>query len=445
MAIASGGLATGVGVLTGILWLHSRGGSVAARLTIWRAVLQLIAQRPLLGFGPDTLGLVFPRVLPPQLVYYQGRGVAVDRAHNLFLDWTVSTGILGLLAWLALLATLFATGWRAMQQTRSPERRALLAGCLAAVTAGVVANLVSFDLTATATANSLLMAVTVSLATGPIRRSEQTPDSMDSRPSPHPVIFGAAGLVLGALVAAIAVSNLRPQAADVLARTADRRSASGAWAGALHAREQAVALWPVEPEHHLTLSWAYLNRALAGWDAPQLWLARAEDQLQTARDLRPGDVRIWAALGELYGLWGNRWDPSQLPRADAAYRQALALAPNRATLYTGWGMVALEGGDYPQAAAKFQQAVDLDATDAYAFLHLGDAELAMGHPDAALAAYRQAVRWQPELSHGHLGLARGYWQLGDVDAARTAVEEALRLDPDHAAALALYRQIEGDP
>jgi putative inorganic carbon (HCO3(-)) transporter len=445
MAIVAGGVATGLVILTGILWLDSRGGSVAARLTIWRAVLELIVQRPLLGFGPDTLGLVFPRVYPPQLVYYQGRGVAVDRAHNLFLDWAVSTGLLGLVAWTVLLVTFFVTGWRAMKQTCNSKQRALLTGCLAAVAANVIGNLVSFDLTATASATSLIMAVTVSLAAGPIRIPKQTLDRTDSRQLPRPLAVGGASLVLGAVIGAIVVFNLHPQVADVSARTADRRSANGAWASALHTQEQAVTLWPVEPEHRMNLSWAYLNRALAGWDTPQAWLARAETQLQTARDLRPGDSRIWAALGELYGLWGNRWDPSKLPIADGAYRQALLLAPNQATLYTGWGMVALQGEDYPQAAARFQQAVDLDATDAHAFMHLGDAELALGDVDAAQEAYRQAIHWQPELSHAHLGLARCYWQLGSVNAARAALEDALRLDPGNAAARALYEQIEAAP
>ena len=39
-----------------------------------------------------------------------------------------------------------------------------------------------------------------------------------------------------------------------------------------------------------------------------------------------------AALGELYGLWGNRWDAAKLPLADDAYRQATELAPHHATL-----------------------------------------------------------------------------------------------------------------
>jgi len=160
---------------------------------------------------------------------------------------------------------------------------------------------------------------------------------------------------------------------------------------------------------------------------------------------RPGDSAIWAALGELYGIWGNRWDAGKLPLADDAYRQATALAPNRALLYTAWGMVYLEGGQLDQAADKFRQAANLDATGGYAFSHLADAELAQRHVAEALAAYQQAAHWEPTLSYAHLGLARCYWQLGRQEAAESALEQALALDPGNAVALALQQEMNAGP
>ena len=153
-----------VGGLAAALWAGRAGGSPAARLTIWRVLLPLLAQRPLLGYGPDTLELVFPAVYPPELVYYQGRGILVDRAHNLLLDWAMTTGVMGVLAQSVLFASFFGLTWRAAQRTPDGRQRALLAGCLAAVGGAVVGNLVSFDVTATATATVLLLALGVGLA-----------------------------------------------------------------------------------------------------------------------------------------------------------------------------------------------------------------------------------------------------------------------------------------
>ncbi len=462
------GLAATLGGLAGALWLGREGGSEAARLTIWQATLDLIGQRPLLGHGPDALGLVFPRVYPPELVYYQGRGLAVDRAHNLLLDWAATTGLLGLLAGLALLGAFFLVGSRVLR-TRSGQWRLLVAACLAAVAGNVAGNLVSFDVTATAAATWLLMAIVAALAgrvdvdnvppsPSPSPRGGERlplpwgrgPGGGRDRLTPNPIPkrerllhrLGAA-LLLAGVVAAIVQFNLRPLAADVAAQTGDRQAIAGDWPGAIDAQERAVHLWPFEPVHHQALSWAYLQRAVNR--GPDPWLGRAEAALLAARDLRPGDHRTWAALGELYGVWGIRWDPAKLPLAHDAYRQATALAPNHAILYTGWGLVHLEAGDLAGAAARFRQAVDLDATDGYAWRHLGDAELAQGHVKAAVDAYRQAVRWESGLVPAYVGLARGYSLLGQREAAESALQQALALDPDHPAVRALQEELGGAP
>jgi O-antigen ligase/Flp pilus assembly protein TadD len=450
---AGGGLAALVGGLAGVIWLGGQAGSTAARLAIWRATLDLIARRPLLGYGPEALGLVFPGVYPPQLVYYQGRGILVDRAHNLLLDWAVTSGGLGLLAGLALLATFFVLGWRAVQRASDSEPRALLIGCVAAVAGNVAGNLVSFDVTSTATATWLLLALLPALGEGAGGEEKRlASDNCSFTPTRSPLARWSTRLrvtIAGLLVVSVAVAmiqfNVRPLAADIAAQTADHRSATGDWAGAIAIQERAVALWAVEPLHHQALSWAYLQRAGAETGSPLLWLERAEAELLTARDLRPGDYRIWAALGELYGLWGNHWDAAKVALADDAYRQATALAPNHAMLYTAWGMVYQDGGQFVQAAAKFRHAVDFDATDGYAFAHLGDAELALGHVDEALLAYQQAAHWEPALSYAHLGLARCYWQLGQPEAANSALQRALQLDPDNPAAQALRQQMDAKP
>jgi tetratricopeptide (TPR) repeat protein len=426
--------------------LGSQGGSAAARLSIWQATLDLIVQRPWLGYGPDALELVFPQVYPPQLVYYQGRGLLVDRAHNLFLDWTIASGVLGLLTFLTLLTVFFVTGWRAAQRTAAGEQRAWLIACLASVAGSVAGNLVSFDVTPTAAATWLLMALAVAVTAG--NRPAYPVGGRKSQPRRDLPRGMAAGLVAGiaAIVGtAILMANARPLAADVAARSADRRSYAGDLPGAARAGEWAVALWPVEPAHRLALSWTCLQMADTGTTDPLPWLQRAEAELLAARELRPDDYRTWAALGELYGVWGNRWDREKLAQAHEAYQGAVALAPQHAILYTSWGMVDLEGGQLEQAAARFRQAVELDATDGYAFSHLGDVELALGRIDDALAAYQQAAHWEPELSHAHLGLARCYWRRGEKRAAALSLERALQLDPGSTSAWDLRQEMEANP
>lgn len=74
----------------------------SSRIGIWKNVLALVPERPLLGGGPDTLALRldmhFSRYVPET---GKTLSVYVDNAHNEYLGLLVNTGVFGLAAYLA--------------------------------------------------------------------------------------------------------------------------------------------------------------------------------------------------------------------------------------------------------------------------------------------------------------------------------------------------------
>jgi tetratricopeptide (TPR) repeat protein len=78
------------------------------------------AVRPLTGYGPESMHLVFNPFFPPQLGQIEGFSKLVDRAHNITWDALITTGILGLLAYLSLFSALFYFGlkWTGFIQSR---------------------------------------------------------------------------------------------------------------------------------------------------------------------------------------------------------------------------------------------------------------------------------------------------------------------------------------
>lgn len=74
----------------------------SGRVRIWREVLRLIQERPLLGGGPDTL---LERMTFTFTRYSEELGMTieahVDSAHNLFLNTAANQGIPALIVWLA--------------------------------------------------------------------------------------------------------------------------------------------------------------------------------------------------------------------------------------------------------------------------------------------------------------------------------------------------------
>lgn len=87
------------------------GGYGSGRLSIWRAVWQLILQRPLLGGGPGTLAL---RGLEPMAWVQNGEAVAltISSAHNEYLALMADVGIPAFLCALVLPVLALRQAWR---------------------------------------------------------------------------------------------------------------------------------------------------------------------------------------------------------------------------------------------------------------------------------------------------------------------------------------------
>ncbi len=111
----------------------SSGDSAQVRVLIWQGALDLVQPhaplqfpdsapdplnliRPLVGYGPESLYLVFGQVFPHALATQTGYGggTAVGRSHNETWDALVTGGLAGLLAYQVLFAGLFLYGLRAL-------------------------------------------------------------------------------------------------------------------------------------------------------------------------------------------------------------------------------------------------------------------------------------------------------------------------------------------
>lgn len=272
-------IALAVGLASPLRLLNQDTGS--GRLGVWKDTVSLVAARPLLGWGEDSLGVVFGR--------YQTQnwtGQSFDRAHSMPLDLAASQGLLGLGA----CTWFFLAIWRGLW--RRPELAAL-AGALAAYLAW---SLLNFDW-APATGPFWLLAglawAGVSYPPSPQpspRRGEgaRVEGERRSRESAgvegvrwwRPVVGVAAGVVALALV-------LPAQVADVLYYEGRP--------------QQAVALDPLQPRYQAALG------TVVG--------------LQRAAGLHDTDPSVYVQLGDALLKEGDRQG------ARAAYEEALRIYP----------------------------------------------------------------------------------------------------------------------
>jgi O-antigen ligase len=141
-------------------------GSLAGRINAWHGVVDLARANPLLGTGPGTFAVTFPKYQPPgfqaNLVY----------AHNDYLDFTAELGfgLLIIIAWM--IVALYRQGLHKMR-SKSKLTRGVTLGALAGITAILVHSFVDFNLQIPA--NAMLFTVLAALAAAPrVKRVENS-------------------------------------------------------------------------------------------------------------------------------------------------------------------------------------------------------------------------------------------------------------------------------
>ncbi|MEI7451577.1 MAG: O-antigen ligase family protein [Candidatus Falkowbacteria bacterium] len=87
-------------------------GSVAARVYFWRASVDAISKEPVFGYGLENQEEILIKYYDKDWGVFGNVNARTNRAHNLILDILLTSGIIGLLAWVLLLTWATKLFWR---------------------------------------------------------------------------------------------------------------------------------------------------------------------------------------------------------------------------------------------------------------------------------------------------------------------------------------------
>ncbi len=251
-------------------------------------------------------------------------------------------------------------------------------------------------------------------------------------------------LYLGlALVAGLAIflTNVNVARADIYFKAAQLLHQEGRLDLSITFYRQALALAPDQDSYYASLAQTYLEQASVAPDANQRVTALEEalQAMRRATELAPGDAVHFWNLGLLYrAIAEGTSDPAAcrgwLEQALLPLHQAIALEPNRPSLYVEQAGVYMALGKYEEAAEASRQALARDDRSTEAYVLLGDAYLGLGQLEFAKEGYQQALALTPNSAEAHRGLAALYLDQGKPEAALDEALMALRVAPhDHTA------------
>jgi O-antigen ligase len=95
--------------------------SVNARFDCWRAALQIVENKPLLGTGPGTFGVTYAKIKRPE-------AEMARLAHNDYLQQASDSGLLGFVAFSSLMIWALAWSWLKLRATVDAELFAVWLG-----------------------------------------------------------------------------------------------------------------------------------------------------------------------------------------------------------------------------------------------------------------------------------------------------------------------------
>ena len=416
-----------------------------ARFIIWGMGLEGFKEHPILGWGPENFNLVFNKYYEPSL-YAQEQWF--DRSHNIFVDWLVQGGILGLLAYISLFASVLYVIWR-RRSDFTVEEKAVLTGLLAAY---VFQNLFVFD-----NLYSYIMFFSV-LAYAHVRSypiSETHPRVWGNTKVNEIVAHSFASIVIVALVFSIYFVNIKPVRAgqfiiDALGPKEGTVEASinyfnkaislGTF-GSKEAREQLLnqALrvardnFPVEDKQKIVeLAKTEMDKeiehspkdargyVLLGSSLRSVGAAsEAMPYLEKAKELSPQKQTIIFELGIAYLVLKD------YERGTLLLKEAFESAPEFDTARILYASALIYSGKTADGEALLQEKFGGIPADA----NIINAYVASKNFSKVIKIWQDKVESEPNVPAYHLSLAAAYLANSEPQKAIAEIRKAMELDP----------------
>jgi len=356
-------------------------GTAQGRADTWTTAVEAIAQRPLLGWGPEGLADGLQRHVDADYERAYTRRQLPDRAHDAPLDVAGTLGIVGLVAWLGLLIATARAGRRGVRADGSWLSLGIAAGLVGAL----VAELTLFPTFDVDAIGWLLAGALVGCGVAARGRA----DSVGQANRPRAAALAAAVTTAATVLVLVALGvSLLGVGSDRDARRASDSLAGGQTRSALVEARAAIGNEPSQTMPALLLSQA----ALASKRPAQMH--RAIRELEQVRRQSIDDGRVILAEGQLLEACGSRCTSDRA----GIQRRADQLVTRDPARSDGWRLeaeLAEHRGDLPAAVDDRRRVVDLGPTLSRNWRELAITLRRAGEDLAATQAALRAVQLDP--------------------------------------------------
>ena len=368
-------------------------GTTLTRFLQYLTSLRIIYDYPILGIGPDTLGMIYPQyVARLHREMNEHRGFEnQNRIHNDLLDITVSMGLLGLGAYVWFAFAYARMVWKGSKKAEDSDK-ILIIGLCAGCLAYFIQNQFSFGHVPIITLFWFLIAMSVIAC--PQSDDIQNPlihkpDLTRRNSGRAPERFGKytlCGIVVCLMTLLITLSLYRYKA-DVYFEHGRRSLGKSEITEAIQSYEMAVKYNPLALDYRNVLNGIYLKMAITGIskdseritegipdifsrEQTTMWFANAITGAEEVQKLYPRDYHSAFTLGQAYNILDKISGEDMSKEAIKYYKRAATLHPFEFKYRNKLARLYAEKGRYEDAIHELKEAKSMDPSNQASYLNL---------------------------------------------------------------------------
>ena len=395
-----------------------RGVGLRDRVLLYQSAVQMFVDHPLIGVGFENFAVAYPRYQQAEWFQIAGPNTTNTSAHNWVLHAAATTGVLGLVASVVLLA---AFAWHAWRRARDPDATAVFVA-LAAAAAFYGSGLVLPG------AQSIQW---IPWACVGVALASELRTARFVRVLPPVRISALAQSIIVIVFALVLFWQLGNITASRAAKSAQSALGAGSAAQAV-----AFARTATSSDPGRAVYWNDLGRALDL--ALELTGARAAYTEAVARS--PYTPAFLWNLAQVQQKLAERNEPGAREAAYETMRRAIAANPQNADTFDRFARMQIALGDYSGALQNETQAIVFFPTNTSYYSVAADAAHKLRDDAAAIELLRRGVA-ATDANDLRVTLARRLIEAGRLPEARQVLRDALAKEPTNAAALDLQREI----
>lgn len=343
-----------------------------SRLDIWKGALAMIKDNPF-GVGMGMYRFYSPRYAFPVDDAFARYGQVAESAHNAYLDIAVELGPLSVLIILVVGILLIARTFKLMRG----ENKFLLAGAIGGLASVMMHGAV--DSIQKSPPSDYLAVICAGLLFSSIAKGGTISLKLSSR---FKYLFALFVILLAWVIVAPALGYEFSERAKALLRKGKLESAY---------RWQSLAVKVCPSNADLWYQYAQIEANLWAKNANDNFFVKSFESLDRAQKLNPLNTNYYVVMADLVRRNEKIPFEKRVGAIVELYEKAISIAPYNATFYVELAKALADKKDYPRAEEAYRKALALEPRYASAMALYADLLREMGREGEARIYYQQAL------------------------------------------------------